>query len=98
MGKQVENNQLTWTPPYAPGWWDQLHCLVDEGNLNGISGLNRAITSLMTEREMIRTTPIRPWSPRALGILTSAVVLPILVWLLQYTLESMLAMLAGGLP
>lgn len=98
MGKQVENDQLTWGPPYALSWVDRLHCLVDEGNLAGSNGSNRAINSLVTAREMIRTTPTWPWSLRALGIPVNSVVLPILVWLFQYALESILAVLAGGLP
>lgn len=68
----------------------QLHRLVDEEDLEQIDALNKAISSLVTERDVIRKTPTWPWSPGALGVLTSAVVLPIVVWLLQNLLDRIL--------
>jgi hypothetical protein len=69
----------------------ELHRLVDDGDLERISKLNTAISGLVTEREVIRKTPTWPWSPGAFGVLTSAVLLPIVVWLLQQLLERVLS-------
>lgn len=65
----------------------ELHRVVDGGDLQTIDALNKTISSLVAEREVIRKTPTWPWSPGALGVLVSAVLLPIVVWLIQYLLE-----------
>jgi hypothetical protein len=67
-----------------------LHRLVDGGSLEDIDLLNDAISSLVTEREVIWKTPTWPWSRQAFGVLTTAVLLPIAVWLLQEPLGRVL--------
>jgi hypothetical protein len=69
---------------------DELHRLVDGGDPEGIDALEKTISSLVTEREVIRKAPTWPWSPGAFGVLTSAVLLPIVVWLLQQLLARVL--------
>jgi hypothetical protein len=68
----------------------KLHHLVDRVDLQNVDALEKTISGLATEREVIRRTPTWPWSPGALGVLVSAVLLPIAVWLLQRLLERIL--------
>jgi hypothetical protein len=65
----------------------KLHRLIDSADLRDVDTLEKTVSSLAVERAVIRRTPTRPWSPGALGVPVSAVLLPIAVWLLQRLLE-----------
>lgn len=69
---------------------EKLHRLVDRADLDSVDALEKTLSSLTMERDVIRRTPTWPWSPGALGVLVSAVLLPITVWLLQRLFERIL--------
>jgi hypothetical protein len=65
----------------------KLHCLVDSEDLEHIDALTQAIASLTTEQEVTGKTPKWPWAPGSPRVLTTAVLLPIVVFLLPQLLE-----------
>ncbi|MFQ5595699.1 MAG: hypothetical protein ACE5HA_16255 [Anaerolineae bacterium] len=64
----------------------ELHRRVDAGDLEGMSELHQAMSSLEIEREVLTRIPTWPWQPGTLRGVASAVTLPVLVWLIQQIL------------
>ena len=48
---------------------------------------NKVISSLMTERDMVSHLPTWPWQPSTVGTLATAMVLPLVLWLMTRILE-----------
>ncbi|MFQ5341663.1 MAG: hypothetical protein ACE5F6_08985 [Anaerolineae bacterium] len=64
----------------------ELHRRVDAGDLEGMTELHRAMSSLEIEREVLARIPTWPWRPGTLRGVASAVTLPVAVWLIQQIL------------
>jgi hypothetical protein len=45
-------------------------------------GLNKAITTLIAERDLVGRLPTWPWQRETLGTVDSALAMPVLLWLI----------------
>lgn len=66
---------------------DAIHAAVDAGDGPGIEARNRALATLIAERDLVNRIPTWPWSTGALTGFVSAVLLPIGLWVATRTLE-----------
>jgi hypothetical protein len=64
-----------------------LHRRVDENDLGGIGGLESAISSLEMEMESLRAIPAWPWEPETMRWWVSALLLPLVLWIVQTILQ-----------
>jgi hypothetical protein len=59
----------------------------ETGDLSDADAVNKNISSLLAEREVIARSPTWPWSPETLRGFSTALVLPIILWLAFRVLE-----------
>jgi hypothetical protein len=64
----------------------QLHHKIDENKLEELNRLNDAISSLSAEREVISKIPTWPWRAGTLTSFTTAILLPIILFIIQVVL------------
>ena len=74
---------------------DDLHQRLDEGRLEGMDDLHKAIASLEMEREALDGIPTWPWPPETMRLLITALAMPLALWIVQYVLQRLLAASAG---
>ncbi len=67
---------------------DRLHRRVDADDLARMDDLNKAMASLQTELDILARAPTWPWLPGTVQAVLTAVLLPILLWILQQVLSS----------
>lgn len=67
-----------------------LYGRVDGGELDQVDVVGRTITSLKVARDLIDSRPTWPWQPAAVRSLATAILLPIVLWLLQQLLRQLL--------
>lgn len=65
----------------------EIHAAVDANEAAAIEGRNRALMTLMAERDLVNKVPTWPWSGGALTGFLSAVLLPIGLWIVTRILE-----------
>jgi hypothetical protein len=65
----------------------QLHQSVDEGDLSLSDALNKTLASLQLERDVIARMPTWPWEPGTLRAFVSALLVPLVLWLIIRALE-----------
>ena len=65
----------------------ELHQRIDARQLEDADAINKHMSSLALERDILAKLPTWPWQPGTLNIILSAVFLPIVLWLLQQVLE-----------
>jgi hypothetical protein len=73
---------------------DALRDLARRNETNDLSeadAVNKNISSLLAEREVIARSPTWPWSPETLRGFSTALLLPILLWLVFRVLEQVLS-------
>ncbi len=70
---------------------DELHRQVDSGDLAGVDDINKTLTSLELERTTLERVSTWPWKPETPRALVAALLLPVVVWLLQWLLERVLS-------
>jgi hypothetical protein len=70
--------------------FDDLHRRVDEKEFAGTSDLNMAIMSLDIEIKSLQAIPTWPWQPDTMRWLLSALLLPLILWVIQAVLQSVL--------
>jgi hypothetical protein len=63
----------------------------EAGDLSDADAVNKNISSLLAEREVIARSPTWPWSPETLRGFSTALVLPIFLWLVFRVLERALS-------
>jgi hypothetical protein len=63
----------------------------EAGDLSDADAVNKNIASLLAERDLIARTPTWPWSPDTLRGFSTALILPIVLWLIFRVLERALA-------
>ncbi|MCW5876678.1 MAG: hypothetical protein KIS85_07315 [Anaerolineales bacterium] len=61
-------------------------------NFKNIDGLEKGLSALLKVRESIGAIPTWPWSPGTLRSFASAIMLPLIVWLLQRVLTPLVAL------
>jgi hypothetical protein len=67
---------------------DRLHRRVDADDLARMDDLNKAMASLQAELDILDRSPTWPWRPGTVQAVLTAVLLPILLWILQQVLSS----------
>lgn len=68
----------------------ELHRRLDQAKITGMDDLHKALASLDLERAHLRRVPTWPWQPETLRGLVAALLLPIVIWLIQYILQRVL--------
>jgi hypothetical protein len=63
----------------------------DAGDLSSADAVHNNLNSLLSERVLISRAPTWPWSPDALRGFSTALLLPIFLWLVFRVLERVLA-------
>ena len=67
-----------------------LHRDVDAGNLENSTRLKDALTGLEIERNLLQKIPTWPWQPETLRGLITALLLPVVAFLIQFVLQRLL--------
>ena len=67
----------------------ELHQRMDNGNLE-VDDLINVISLLETERDTLKGVSTWPWQPETLRFLVTALVLPLLLWIIQFVLQRIL--------
>lgn len=65
----------------------RLHQSVDERDLSNSDALNKTLESLQLERDAIARMPTWPWEPGTLRAFASALLIPVVIWLIIRALE-----------
>jgi uncharacterized membrane protein YvlD (DUF360 family) len=60
-----------------------LYKAIDKKSYPDVQGLDSALGSLYKERDMLKTIPTWPWAPGAFRNFLSAILLPMVLWVLQ---------------
>ena len=68
----------------------EIHRAIDDHDHSGADGLNKLLGSLIAEREMLARLPTWPWQPGAVGALVTAIVLPIVIFVVTRLLQGWL--------
>jgi len=68
----------------------RLHRCLDEDEMGEMEQLNHALTGLAAEREILTRIPTWPWRAGTLTTFLSAIVLPIVLFLVQLVIESLI--------
>jgi hypothetical protein len=68
-----------------------LHRRVDNRGLEGMDDLNKTISSLEIEQNLLEGIPTWPWRPETVRMLITALALPLGLWFIQYLLQRLLA-------
>jgi hypothetical protein len=66
---------------------DRLHAAVDSGDLAPADQIQKTLTALTQEREIVGRLRTWPWDPSTLRAFASAIALPIALWLVTRALE-----------
>jgi hypothetical protein len=66
---------------------DDLHRRVEQGDLSDAAAVNDRISSLLAERDVVARTSTWPWAPEILRGFITALVLPVLLWLVYRVLD-----------
>jgi hypothetical protein len=67
--------------------FDDVHRLVDEKELTGIGNVNMTIMTLDVEIRSLEAIPTWPWQPDTMRWLLSALLLPLILWVVQAILQ-----------
>jgi hypothetical protein len=68
----------------------RLHGAIESGEPSGVDGWQKMLGALELERARLERLPTWPWRPEASRGLVAALVVPLLVWLLQFVLGKLL--------
>ena len=68
----------------------ELHRRVDSGGLEGMDDLNKTISSLEIERNLLEGIPTWPWRTETVRLLITALALPLGLWFIQYVLQRLM--------
>ena len=65
----------------------ELHRRADQGEFDGMDGLNEAMEAMQRERDVLEKIPTWPWRGETINILTTALLLPVVLWFITRVLE-----------
>ena len=68
----------------------ELHRRVDSAELEGMDDLNKTISSLEIEQNLLEGIPTWPWRPETVRLLITALALPLGLWFIQYLLQRLM--------
>ena len=69
---------------------DQLRDRAEQSELNGVGDFKTALEGIVVSREQVRAISGWPWRPETLGGVLSALLAPLLIWLITRGLEAFL--------
>jgi hypothetical protein len=69
---------------------ERLHRCIDENEMVEVVQLNSALTGLNTEHEVLNRIPTWPWPPGTLTSFLSAILLPLILFLVQLAIKNWL--------
>jgi hypothetical protein len=72
--------------------FNDLHQRIDAGDTAKVEALRETMEALLVERGMVVKLPTWPWQPGTLVSFLTAVLLPLLVWAIQATLQRLLGL------
>jgi hypothetical protein len=67
-----------------------LHRMIDRGQLGPADRLDKTLSALERTRGAIERIPTWPWRPETLRGLIAALLLPVIIWLIQFGLQRVL--------
>lgn len=70
----------------------QLHDAVDQGNVATVDGLNKVLSALAAERDLLAKIPTWPWQPGTFRTVGTVLVVPIALFLIQAILRRWLGL------
>ena len=62
---------------------ERLHCHLDQNEMDQVNQINPAMTALNAERAVLSGIPTWPWRTGTLGGFVSAIILPLVLFLVQ---------------
>ena len=65
----------------------ELRQRVDSRNVAGIDDLKTLIAALQIEEDALKKVSTWPWQPETLRVLLTALLLPLLLWIIQYVFQ-----------
>jgi hypothetical protein len=65
----------------------ELHRRADRGEFDGMAGLNEAMEAVQRERDVLDKIPTWPWRGETINVLSTALLLPAVLWFLTRLLE-----------
>ncbi len=69
------------------GVFSQMHERIDRGEIEGLEDLTKVVSVLETERDTLEAISTWPWQPETLRYLVTALLLPLLLWIIQYVVQ-----------
>jgi hypothetical protein len=69
---------------------EETHRRLDAQDLSGIDNLKHAMDNLVTEQAVIGKIPTWPWATGTVGVLATALLLPIVLWIIERILERLM--------
>jgi hypothetical protein len=70
--------------------YSKMHEHIDSGEIEALEDLTKVVSALETERDMLQAISTWPWQPETLRFLATALLLPLLLWILQFILQRFL--------
>lgn len=67
-----------------------IHQHMEEGNASGVESLQKMMNVLQSELGTLEKAPTWPWHPETIRLVATAILLPMLVWISQRVLSSLL--------
>jgi len=86
--REEKNRMMSAVSGRIDGVFSSLHRALEDPVAGQIDTLNKGLTSLMVERELIVKSPTWPWTPGTVRAFASSALLPIALWLITRGLES----------
>jgi hypothetical protein len=86
--REEKNRMMSAVSGRIEGVFSSLHRALEDPLAGQIDTLNKGLTSLMVERDLIVKSPTWPWTPGTVRAFASTAVLPIALWLITRALES----------
>ena len=66
----------------------ELHRRVDDCELLSMDDMNKAIASLEIEQRILSAVPTWPWQPETVRLVATALLLPLILWISQFILQT----------
>ena len=86
--REEKNRLMSAVSGRIDGVFSSLHRALEDPVAGQIDTLNKGLTSLMVERDLIVKSPTWPWTPGTVRAFASSALLPIALWLITRALES----------
>jgi hypothetical protein len=71
--------------------FSEMHERIDSREIEELEALTKVVSVLETERDTLKAISTWPWQPETLRFLATALLLPLLLWIIQFILQQVLA-------